>query len=350
MCLERSIAGAVAQNASSAAAGILGPQLEHEEDGPTLALGLQGALATKRLLAALAAGGVEDDVDLFTSAAVKVACDDISAIALARRASWQKARGLRVELVEGAQARRRVPALAADVVSAAFFPDDHCLDPRVYARALRALACARGVQLREATMAGLLVEGGRCVGVQLAGGALEGGDAVVLCAGAWSAVAPGVRELLGLTLKDVHPVKGHIVELAAAPGFLDRVIYGDCYLVPRSDGRIACGSTMERVGFDTTVSDDDIARIIARAVKTVPALANARVVSSWAGLRPATPDGLPVLGASGVPGLWLSTGHFRNGVLLAAISAEIIGALVAGDAVASLDLQPFLPERLGCFV
>jgi glycine oxidase len=82
---------------------------------------------------------------------------------------------------------------------------------------------------------------------------------VVLAAGAWSALAPGVQELLGLTLDDVHPVKGHIVELAPVGGVdLDRVVYGACYLVPRADGRLVCGSNMERAGFDTAVRDDPI--------------------------------------------------------------------------------------------
>lgn len=343
--IERSIAGATATMASSAAAGILGPQLEHDDDGPTLALGLEGAQATRRLLAQLPAGS--RDVDLCTRAAVKVAFDEEGVRALQRRASWQQARGLRVEVVDGDEARARVPALSADVAGAAFFPDDHCLDPRAYVRSLRLLADTRGVEIREGALAELLVEGGRCVGVRLEGGERERADAVLLCAGAWSAVAPGVGALLGLTLDDVHPIKGQIVELAAVPGVVDRVIYGACYLIPRSDGRVVCGSTMERAGFDTSVSDDDVARIVARARQTVPALHSATVVSSWAGLRPATRDGLPLLGQSSVPGLWLSTGHFRNGVLLAAVSAEIMGALLCGDAVA-LDLLPFRPERLGC--
>lgn len=344
--LERSIAGATATTASSAAAGILGPQLEHDDDGPTLALGLEGARATGRLLERLEPLG-RLEVDHHTSAAVKVAFDDDGARALGKRVAWQSARGLRVELVDGADARARVPCLSSEVLAAAFFPDDHCLDPRAYARALRSLALAQGVELREGAMAGLVVERDRCAGVRLESGEALLGDAVLLCAGAWSAVAPGVRALLGLTLDDVHPVKGQIVELAAAPGLIDRVIYGACYLVPRSDGRVVCGSTMERVGFDTSVSDDDVARIRERAAKTVPALANAAVRSTWAGLRPATRDGLPLLGESALPGLWLSTGHFRNGVLLAAVSAEIIGALLSGAPV-DLDLRPFRPERLGC--
>ena len=180
-----------------------------------------------------------------------------------------------------------------------------------------------------------------------------------LCAGAWSALAPGVRELIGLTLEDVHPVKGQVVELAPSPGdapAVDRVIYGACYLVPRRDGRVVCGATMERAGFDTEVTPRATADLVAAARRTVPALADAPVASSWVGLRPATRDGLPLIGESRVRGLWLGTGHFRNGVLLAALTAELLGALVAGaaDDVGALagalgppGLLPFAPERLG---
>jgi glycine oxidase len=341
LVLEKSIAGAVSTGASSAAAGILGPQLEHDDDGPTLALGLDGARATRRLLEVMGA-----DVDAFTSAAVKVAFDDDGARGLARRAGWQASRGLRVELVDGDEARARVPSLSFDIVRAAFFPDDHCIDPRAYLRALRVLARTRRVDVRVGSpLAELVVERGRCVGVRLDSGEIERADAVVLCAGAWSAIAPGVDRLLGLTLEDVHPVKGQIVELYA-PGVVDRVIYGDSYLVPRGDGRVVCGSTMERTGFDSAVTADGTAKILAGARRTVPALIDAEVRSTWAGLRPATRDGLPLIGESALRGLWLSTGHFRNGVLLAALSAEIIAALLMGEPVA-IDVLPFRPERLG---
>lgn len=348
--LERSIAGATATTASSAAAGILGPQLEHDDDGPTLALGLEGARATQRLLDAMRGTMHGDDVDFdfVAQPAVKVAFDDDSARALARRVAWQRAKGLRAELVSVDDALTRVPALSPHVVAAAFFPDDHALDPRLYLRALRSLASARGVDVVQGELTELVVEGGRCVGVRTRDDVTQRADHVLLAAGAWSARTPGVRELLGLTLEDVHPVKGQMVELAStAPGLVDRVIYGAVYLVPRRDGRIVCGSTMEpSAGFDTSVTNDAVARIVDGAVRTVPALAGAPVRATWAGLRPGTKDGLPILGATRVPGLWVSTGHFRNGVLLAAISAEIIASLVSGEAV-SMDLMPFRAERLG---
>jgi glycine oxidase len=345
--LERSIEGATATTASSAAAGILGPQLEHDDDGPTLELGLEGARATRRLLEAMR--GV--DVDFVAQPAVKVAFDDVAATSLERRVSWQRAKGLRAELVAVDEARARVPCLSSSIVSAAFFPDDHALDPRLYLHALRSLARTRGVHVVQSEIGELVVEHGRCVGVRTRDDVVHRADHTLLAAGAWSARMPGVRELLGLTLDDVHPVKGQIVELtAAAHGteqLIDQVIYGAVYLVPRRDGRIVCGSTMEpSAGFDTTVTDDAVARIVAGAVRTVPALAGAHVRATWAGLRPGTKDGLPVLGATRVPGLWVSTGHFRNGVLLAAISAEIVASLVSGEAV-SLDLMPFRAERLG---
>lgn len=366
--LERSIAGATSTTASSAAAGILGPQLEHDDDGPTLALGIEGARATKRLLAQTRAARAGSEVDTVDAAAVKVAFDEAALASLGKRIAWQQAKGLRAELVDGAEARRRVPSLSPAIVGAAFFPDDHALDPRAYLAALRALAAARGVETMQGDLREIVVERGRCVGIRTGDvtgdavgravaravvRAVVRADHVILAAGAWTARVPGLRDLVGLTLDHVFPVKGQIVELegdgeGGLPTNIDRVVYGTAYVVPRRGGRVVCGSTMEpQAGFDTTVTDDAVARIIDGATRTLPSLRGARVRSTWAGLRPGTRDGLPILGpVARVPGLWISTGHFRNGVLLAAVSAELIASLVCGESV-SLDLMPFRPERLG---
>lgn len=341
--LERAVPGA---EASTAAAGILGPQLEHETDGPTLELALAGARATHALVDELAARGLH--VDLHTQAAVKLAFSPEETEALAQRVAWQQARGLRVELVDGDEARRRDPGLGPDAVAAAFFPDDHCLDPRRYGEALQ--ACVRalpGVRISSGIpVSGLVLEAGRCCGVRLENGRLLRGELVVVCGGAWSLRVPDVAEAVGASMDDVRPVRGQMVELRGPPGVVQRVIYGPSgYVVPRADGRVVCGSTMEDAGFDKTVTAAGVATILERARRSVPALGAFALSTTWAGLRPAPRDGLPLLGPTRTPGLWLSTGHFRNGVLLAAVSAQVLGALVHGDQPA-VDVASFSPERL----
>lgn len=356
--LERAIPGA---EASTAAAGILGPQLEHDDDGPTLDLGVCGREATLRLvdeltreLASEAMKEQDSDVGLVKNGALKVAFTDDEAHALGKRVAWQQAKGLRVDVINAATARALVPALGDGVVSAAVFPDDHCLDPRAYGRALHALVVKRGVTLKTGVpLTRLLERNGRVVGAILDDGARIEGDLVLVCAGAWSTRVPGVSALAGLDDDDVHPVRGQILELASGTdgavgdATLDRVVYGaGGYAVPRRDGRVVCGSTTEHVGFDKSVTAAGVEQLLSRVLRLLPKLGARTILSTWAGLRPSTRDGLPLIGETRAPGLWLSTGHYRNGVLLAAVSAEIIGSLIDGERTV-VDVAPYSPKRLG---
>lgn len=341
--LERAVPGA---EASTAAAGILGPQLEHATDGPTLDLALAGARATAALAVDLARRtGL--DLDQLSAGALKVALSDDDVAALEARVRWQRARGLSVSLLEGADARQLEPHLGPEVRCAALFPDDLALDPRRYGEALQIVVRdAPEMELRSGVpVRGLLVEGQRCVGVLLDDGTQLRARHVVVCGGAWSLRVPGVAEALGRSPDDVRPVRGQMVELLGPPGLLGRVVYGPAgYIVPRADGRVVCGSTMEEAGFDKAVLDEAIVQICAQAARAVPALAGLPVRATWAGLRPAPRDGLPLLGPTHLEGLWLSTGHFRNGVLLAAISARVIGTLLDGEPP-PLDVSTFSPRR-----
>lgn len=313
--LERAVPGA---EASSAAAGILGPQLEHEEDGPAVDLGLAGRAATLKWARTIAEEtGI--DVELGAPGALVQALDDDDARALERRVAWQTARGLRAEWRAAARA--------------VFLPDDTTLDPRLYGHGLAALARRRGARVVSGVpVTGLLDDGAAVGGVRLADGSEVRARHVVVCAGAWSTIVPGVAERAGLSHGTVFPVRGQIVELVGPPGLVPNMVYGGKgYVVPRKDGRLVCGSTMERVGFDKTVTAGGVKMVLEKAIKLVPAVAELSVHATWAGLRPATADGMPLLGKTRAPGLLLATGHLRNGVLLAALSGELIGALIDGD-------------------
>ncbi|HEY4223439.1 MAG TPA: glycine oxidase ThiO [Myxococcota bacterium] len=349
--LERAVPGA---EASTAAAGILGPQLEHDDDGPTLDLGVAGARATLALADVIAREvPAHAHLDVMKRGALKIARSDDEARALSRRAAWQTARGLRAHIVDETAARALVPALGDGVALACVFPDDHCLDPRAYGPALLALALHRGVALTSGVPVVRMIESaGRVAGVVLANNTRVDADVVLVCAGAWSSRVPDVQRLAHLQDHTVHPVRGQMLELAApngddGGGAVDRVIYGaGGYLVPRGDGRVVVGSTTEpSAGFDKSVTAAGVQALLARALTLVPSLGERAIARTWAGLRPSTSDGLPLIGAAHAPGLWLSTGHYRNGVLLAAISAEIVGALIDNERP-SLDVAPFSPKRL----
>jgi glycine oxidase len=178
-------------------------------------------------------------------------------------------------------------------------------------------------------------------GVELDGGTRPAAHVVLAC-GSWSALVDGV----GLPARAVAPVRGQMIELETRPTPLRHVIFGDGgYLVPRRDGRVLCGSTEEHT-WDKQVTPAGLERLVGRVRRLCPALAEAPIARSWSGLRPGTPDGLPILGPSPLAGLHLATGHYRNGILLLPITTEVVVASVTG-AAPPVPLAPFSPARFG---
>ncbi|HET6923057.1 MAG TPA: FAD-dependent oxidoreductase, partial [Anaeromyxobacteraceae bacterium] len=166
---------------------------------------------------------------------------------------------------------------------------------------------------------------------------------VVLAAGAWSSRVEGN----GLPAGAVRPVRGQIALLDTRPPLLSRVVFsGHGYVVPRTDGRILVGSTMEEVGFEKAVTAGGLLHVLGLAVEIAPRLALAPFVDCWSNFRPATPDGNPILGPGAVPGLFYATGHYRNGILLTPVTADAVSAVVLGRPP-PVDLAPFSPARLG---
>ncbi len=334
--LERSIPGA---EASSAAAGMLAPQME--SDGPGAFLDL--CLRSRGLYPAFAAelrelSGV--DVAYRPCGILKVAFNEASLHHLDATVAWQRGMGLRAELLDGAAARALEPRLSAKAVGAAHFPDDHQLDNRLLVRALTMAAARVGAEFRSGYVRGVVQEGGRAVGVDLDGELLRA-DAVVLAAGSWSALVHGA----GVEARAVRPARGQMVQFQTRLPLLDRIVTSEKgYLVPRADGRVIAGSTMELVGFDKQVTAAGLARILDMALELCPELGSAPVTETWAGFRPWTEDKRPYLGEGPVPGLFLATGHFRNGILLAPITAKLVAQAVLGERPA-VDLAPFRYDR-----
>jgi glycine oxidase len=334
--LERSIPGA---EASSAAGGILAPQMESHGPGPFMDLclrsrGMYPAFARELL----ELSGI--DVAYRECGLIRAAFTDDAAQKLAADAAWQKALGLRADLLSGDEARKLEPSLSPRIVAAVHLPDDHQVDNRLLTRALSMAAARVGVRFRTGYVRGIAQEGNRAVGVDLEGETLRA-DAVVVAAGSWSGLVAGAR----VDPKVVRPARGQMVQLQTRLPVLSHVIFCDQgYLVPRTDGRLLAGSTMELVGFEKQVTAVGLAKILTMALELCPSLADAPVQEFWAGLRPYTEDQLPILGPGPLDGLFLATGHFRNGILLTPITAKLMAQAVLGQPT-SVDLRPFRHDR-----
>ncbi len=202
---------------------------------------------------------------------------------------------------------------------ARFFPNDYCVDNRRLTQALEKSCRDRGVGFRPVAVRA--VERSQ---VLLAGGQVLAADVIINAAGCWASQirAPGVTF-------EVRPVKGQMAAVMAEGWGLRYVVRSEhVYLVPRFDGRILVGATMEEAGYDKSVVPETIEDLLKQAAQLVPKIRNAPVLETWAGLRPATPNGLPLIGPTSLPGYFLATGHFRNGILLAPITARLLAAAI----------------------
>ncbi len=219
----------------------------------------------------------------------------------------------------------------------AAYVSERSVDPRSLMAALMKAARHRGVDISSGSEAqSVLTESGQITGVRSDKTAYSA-PVVINCAGAWAG-------RLGPQTFPVRPVKGQMLAVVGGP-VIKHVIRGDdVYLVPRSDGRVVIGSTLEDAGFNKQVEVATIQRLFQLAQQLVPELANSRKHEDWAGLRPGTPDELPILGATSTPGYFIASGHYRDGILLAPITAQVLAALVLNRAP-SFDLEPFRPAR-----
>ncbi|MBF0270688.1 MAG: glycine oxidase ThiO [Magnetococcales bacterium] len=333
--LEKSLPGA---ESSAAAAGILGAQSEVSGPGPFFELCLASRARFREYARELTeltgvSIGYED------SGVLEVALDPAEGRISVARAEWMLARGLKVELLDREEARRLEPALTPHMVGASYFPDDHQVDPVALSAALAAAASRKGAEFRSGErVRELVVVDNRVQGVRTDAGLIPA-DRVVVAGGAWSSEIQGLPRLRTA----IKPVAGQIIQLENRPPRFRHVVYGyKGYVVPRADGRVVMGSTLEDRGFDKAVTLAGLHRVAGMAMEMLPGLADARFVTSWSGLRPATGDGLPLLGACAVEGLFIAAGHYRNGILLTPITAEVVRDLVIGQTPA-VSIHDFAP-------
>jgi glycine oxidase len=324
--LERAVPGA---EASSAAAGILGAQVE-SLDHPALCAMLVRARSGYGAWAEALEAETGIAIGYRACGVLKVARSALDLATLGERVEEQRADGLRAELLDPKEALEVEPELNPGVAGAAYFPDDAQVDPPLLLRALVAAVGRAKVTIRTgAVVQRILVKKDTCTGVLLDDGELEA-DATVLAAGSWSKLVPGVPDVV----PNVKPARGQMVLLEERPPRLRTILFGNSgYVVPRGDGRVLSGSTVEFVGFRKEVTAGGLCAILRTALDLGPGLATASISSFWSNFRPYTAAGLPLMGRSPLPGLFLATGHHRNGILLAKETADIVADAVVGGGV-----------------
>lgn len=328
----------VGAEASSAAAGMLAPQAGE----PHWAV-LPFALKARDRHLQLAAELDEEtgiSVDLSRLGRLQLAFDEPAEAALKALLQEHRNHGADGALLSAAEVREAEPNVDPSVRAALYFAGDRRLDNVRLTRALAASAVMRGATLQTGRpVTALLVEGGRLAGVR-AGAETLRAPVVINATGAWAGLLAGDP-----LPPPVEPVRGQIVAFEVAPPLLRHVVWSRRgYLVPRSDGRLLAGSTLEKAGFDKSVTAGGVRAILDMALEMLPALSDVRVSDAWAGLRPGTADGLPVVGPGALPGLFHAAGLFKDGVLLGPLVGEAAGQLALGETPAH-DLSQFALSR-----
>ena len=337
LVLERSVPGA---EASSAAAGILGPSVESHEDAFALQLGRR----SRELHAGLA-----DELDEFFGVDVgfrrcgiiKIAFNAGELSELDQQASSLEALGVRCDRWSPEDLQHEEPGVNPEALGALSMSEDAQVEPKKLLSAVALGAERKGAAFRSgSTVRSVRIERGRVRGVELGDELIES-ERVVVAAGSWTTLIPG----LPFDSDTIYPVRGQMIATHTRPPIFRRIVFGaGGYVVTRPDGRVLCGSTTERVGFERGVTFAGMADVIEKATRVAPALRSACVEEHWSSFRPGTPDGLPLVGETHVKGLFLASGHYRNGILLAPLTAELIADAFAGNP-ASKEAQALSPHR-----
>ena len=332
--------GRVGCEASRAAAGMLSPQSESQTAGPFFDLCLRSRAMYRGFAEELKdASGI--DIQYKDEGTLFVVPEGEDVEEKTRWARWQLEAGLPVEHVSAGDIRKIEPAVTERAAQAVFLPQEHQVENRQLMDALELAMKRAGVQLIEGAEVTSIATGhGRVTGVIAKDQRFDAG-VVVVAAGTWSS---RLLEPLGLNVK-VIPARGQMIAVRGKTCQITRVLHSrSVYIVPRRDGRILIGATVEYTGFQKAVTVSGIRCLLSAAEELVPSLGEFEVVETWSGLRPDTNDHLPIIGQGGPDNLLLATGHFRNGILLAPLTAELVENTLAQGSV-SEELKPFGVSR-----
>jgi glycine oxidase len=286
----------------------------------------------------------EMEIGFAADGALHVALDRDEAEDLRRRFDLHRRLGLDSEWLPGRACRALEPGLATAVRGGAHVPGEASVDPRRVVAALLAALERGGVSVHSGAEVGAAEPRADYWHAETGDGRSFESSALVLSAGCWSGQAAWMPTE---ARPPVRPVKGEILTLrgSAAEPVCDRIVAGErVYMVPRADGRLIVGATVEEAGFDATVTAGGVHELLREAYRLIPEIAELELMEAAAGLRPGTPDNAPLIGRGAIDGLLLATGHFRNGVLQAPVTADCVAALLAGESP-PIDLEPFSPQR-----
>jgi glycine oxidase len=334
--------GQLGGEASYAAAGMLAPQAEANQVDEFFNL----CCRSRDLYPNFAAALLDEtgiDVELNHTGTLYCAFTPHDQQEIERRYEWQRRAGLPVEQLTSREAQDLEPQIANSVSGALRFPLDIQVENRQLLRALIAANESLGVNLSTGTtVESLRIVRDRVIGVTTSKGFMAARN-VVVASGAWTSLIKTENEASQIR---IEPVRGQMLGYEVSPPLTRHVIYSPRgYLVPRRNGRLLAGSTTEEVGFAKEVTEAGFESIRAHACEIAPAISSLAVVESWAGLRPRAADELPIMGkTTETEGLFFATGHYRNGILLAPITGELIAGLIA-DNVVSAELHAFAPDR-----
>lgn len=336
--LER---GASGSESSYAAAGMLAPNAETEKADDftricTESLSLYNKYAEELF------GETDVNIELDRSGTLYAAFTENDSAEIRRRYAWQTRAGLAVEHFSAEETRRAEPFISPDVRESLFFPNDWQVENRRMLHALEKYAELNDIKILEnAEVKKILIENRKVCGARTVDANFPA-SVIVLATGAWTSLI----ESEGLTMPKVKPIRGQMIAFHTAKRLFERVIYSPRgYLVPRRDGRILIGATVEDAGFDKSVSEAAIEFLHETALEISPSLASLEIYEKWAGLRPLAADGLPILGTfAEMENLFIATAHYRNGILLAPLTAKIAAEKIV-DNTDSEYLRIFSPQR-----
>jgi glycine oxidase len=327
------------REASWAGAGILSPAPENPATIPLVPLG-KASMALYPEFVARVEELSGQDVGFRAKGTLEAFFSRDAARGLSTHVALHHGWGLKAEAISAEDARQLEPALSPELKAAVLRPDEASVDNRSLTHAVLEAARKKGVEIfAQREVQGIWREKQRCMGLLLKDERVSA-DWTVIAAGSFCAKIAGIG-----AYAPVRPAKGQMISLRDDRTKIERVLWSDkIYLVPRNDGRILAGASVEYVGFDKNVTAGALEQMLSSALELAPDLANARIDETWAGLRPDSPDHLPILGPTDIDGLLIATGHFRSGILLTPVTAQLICEWVTQQRV-SVDWERFSPLR-----
>jgi glycine oxidase len=329
--------------ASWAAAGMLSPAPDCPAAIPLVPLARASLALYPGFIDAIEESS-EISTDYRTGGTLEVLCHGDAERELSTLVALHHGLGLACEPLPLEEAQEMEPALGRDARAAAFLPDEASVNPRSLNAALLDASSMAGAELRPgANVVSLIKDKKRCAGVKTAAGEAFSAGHIVIAAGCWTSQLPDAAPYA-----PTRPVRGQMVALRHAGIPLRRVLRSERgYIVPRdheTPQNLVAGSTLENAGYEKAVTSGGLEEILGAVNELAPSLASAEILDTWSGLRPGTPDQLPVLGPTDVEGLMIATGHYRNGILLAPVTAKLITDWIT-EGRTTLNCEDFSPLR-----